>query len=210
MRLFVFPVAPNPTRVRLYLAEKQAAGGRIELEQVTVDLRQGEQRSPAHLARNPFGRLPVLELPNGTHLTESLAIIQYLEELHPDPPLIGADPLARARVRELERIAELGVLVPVARILHSTRSPLGLPANPAVAAYFRELLPSALAVLDTRLADGRPFLAGERPTIADCTLAAALQFARFGEVEIDPRCEALARWDRAYRERPAARSVLSL
>jgi glutathione S-transferase len=210
MLLYVFPVAPNPTRVRLYLAEKQAAGAPIEIEQRNVNLREGQQRSPEHLARNPFGRLPVLELADGTHLTESLVIIQYLEELHPDPPLIGSDPLARARVRELERIAELGVLIPIARILHATRSPLGLPANPEVAAYFRAVLPAALEVLDARLSDGRPFVAGARPTIADCTLAAALQFARFGSVEIDPRFQALARWDRAYRDRPAARSVLSL
>jgi len=210
MLLYVFPVAPNPTRVRLYLAEKQAAGAPIEIEQRNVNLREGQQRSPEHLARNPFGRLPVLELADGTHLTESLVIIQYLEELHPDPPLIGSDPLARARVRELERIAEIGVLIPIARILHATRSPLGLPANPEVAAYFRAVLPAALEVLDARLSDGRPFVAGARPTIADCTLAAALQFARFGSVEIDPRFQALARWDRAYRDRPAARSVLSL
>jgi glutathione S-transferase len=210
MLLYVFPVAPNPTRVRLYLAEKQAAGARIDLEQRNVNLREGQQRSPEHLARNPFGRLPVLELADGTHLTESLAIIQYLEELHPDPPLIGSDALTRARVRELERIAEIGVLIPIARILHATRSPLGLPANPEVAAYFRAMLPAALEVLDARLSDGRPFVAGAQATIADCTLAAALQFARFGEVEIEPRFQALARWDRAYRERPAARSVLSL
>jgi glutathione S-transferase len=210
MRLYVFPVAPNPTRVRLYLAEKLAGGARIALEQVNVDLREGEQRSPEHLARNPFGRLPVLELPDGTHLTESIAIIQYLEELHPDPPLIGGDPLSRARVRELERIAELGVLLPISRILHATRSPLGLPENPPLAAHYRTLLPVALEVLDARLRDGRAFVAGARPSIADCTLAAALQFARFGGVAIDPRFEALARWDRAYRERAAARSVLML
>jgi len=210
MLLYVFPIAPNPTRVRLYLAEKRAAGARIDLEQVNVDLREGQQRSPEHLARNPFGRLPVLQLADGTHLTESLAIIEYLEELSPDPPLIGSDPLTRARVRELERIAELGVLLPIARILHATRSPLGLPANPEVAAHYRAVLPTALEVLDARLSDGRPFVSGARPTIADCTLAAALQFARFGGVEIDPRFQALARWDRAYRDHPAARSVLSL
>lgn len=208
MKLYVFPVAPNPTRVRLYLAEKAAGGAVIELEQVTVDLRAGEQNSPEHLARNPFGRLPVLELENGTHLTESVAIIEYLEELHPDPPLIGADPLTRARVRELDRIAELGVLNHVARILHATRSPVGLPPNPELAAQSRALLPAALSLLDALLADGRPFVAGPRPTIVDGTLAAAFQFARFGEVEIDPRYEALARWDRRYRERPVARSIL--
>ena len=165
MKIYVFPIAPNPTKVRLYLAEKAAGGAKIELTEVMVNLPAGEQRSPEHLSRNPFGKLPVLEFDDGTHLIESLAIIEYLEERHPDPPMIGSDALERARVRELERIAELGVLFPVARILHATNSPLGLPAVPEMASYFREALPDALGVLDARLADGRPFVAGERPTM---------------------------------------------
>ena len=210
MKLYVFRVAPNPTRVRLYLAEKAAAGTVIDVEQVSVSLIEGEQRQPAHLERNPLGKLPVLELDDGSCLTESLAIIEYLEELYPEPPLIGSSPEERARVRELERIAELGVLRPVAFTVHATKSPLGLPPVPEVAAQFRSLLPNGLRVLDDRLADGRPFVAGDRPTIADCTLAAAFQFARLGKVEIDPAFEHLARWDQSYRDRAAPRSVLDL
>jgi glutathione S-transferase len=210
MKLYLFPVAPNPTRVRLYLAEKAAAGARIEITEVMVDLREGEQKRPDHLARNPFGRLPVLEFDDGTHLIESLAIIEYLEDLHPDPPMIGRSAIERARVREIERVAEIGVLFPVARIVHSTNSPLGLPPIPEMAAYFRKVLPDALDFLDKRLADGRPFVAGELPSIADCTLQAAFQFARFGKVAIDPVFSHLARWDREYRERPGVQNVLSL
>jgi glutathione S-transferase len=210
MKLYVFPIAPNPTRVRLYLAEKRAAGARVEIEEVIVNLREGQQRAPEHLARNPFGTLPVLELADGSHLTESLVILQYLEELVPDPPLLGVGPLERARVRELERIAELGVLLPTARIVHATKSPLGWPPNPGVAEFYRARLPKALAVLEQRLSDGRPFVAGARPTLADCTLAAALQFGRFGGVALDPRFEALARWDLAYRARPPAQAVLNV
>lgn len=210
MKLYMFQVAPNPTKVRLYLAEKAAGGAEIELEEVSLNLPKGEQKTPEQLARNPFGRLPVLELDDGTCLIESLPIIEYLEELHPDPPMIGTDPLERARVRELERIADLGVLLPVARVIHATNSPLGLSPVPEVAAIFRASLPDALRFLDGRLADGRPFVAGQHPSIADCTLAAALQFARFGKVEIAPTFEHLARWDRDYRERPVARSVLTL
>ncbi|UCE87834.1 MAG: glutathione S-transferase family protein, partial [Deltaproteobacteria bacterium] len=182
MKLYVFPVAPNPTKVRLYLAEKAAGGAKIQIREVMVNLREGEQNRPEHRSRNPFGRLPVLELDDGTHLIESLAIIEYLEELHPEPPMIGSDPIERARVRELERIAELGVLFPVAHIVHATNSPLGLPPVPEIAHFFRGRLPDALRFLDERLADGRPFLAGERPSLADCTLQAAFQFARFGKV----------------------------
>ncbi|NNL66850.1 MAG: glutathione S-transferase family protein, partial [Myxococcales bacterium] len=93
MKAYVFPVAPNPTKLRLYLAEKAAAGSEIPIEQVTVSLVDGEQNQPEHLARNPLGKLPVLELDDGSFLSESLAIIQYLEELYPEPPMIGRDPL---------------------------------------------------------------------------------------------------------------------
>ena len=87
------------------------------------------------------------------------------EECYPDPPMIGRTALERARVRELERIAELGVLLPVGRIIHATNSPLGLAPNPGVAAHFRSVLPEALRVLDARLSDGRPFVTGDRPSI---------------------------------------------
>lgn len=210
MKLYVFQVAPNPTKVRLYLAEKAAGGTAIDMTPVIVNLPKGEQRKPEHVARNPFGRLPVLELDDGSYLIESLAIIEYLEECYPQPPMIGQSALERARVRELERIAELGVLLPVGRVIHATKSPIGLPPNPEVAEHFRKILPEALRFLDARLSDGRPFVAGDHPTIADCTLAAAFQFARFGKVEIDPGFQHLMRWDAAYRERAVAKSVLTL
>jgi glutathione S-transferase len=210
MKLYYFYVAPNPTRVLLYLAEKELGGCEIPLDLHRVDVRKGEQNSPEHLARNPFGRLPVLELDDGTHLTESLAIIRYLEEIHPEPDMIGSGAIERARVRELERIAELGVLYPTARIVHATDSPFGWPPNPPLVEFYRPRLDKALSVLEDRLADGRPFIAGDRPTIADCTLQAAFQFGRFGKVSLDPSLERLNRWDRAFRERPSAKKVLKL
>ena len=209
MKLYVFGVAPNPTRVRLYLAEKRAAGGAPEVSEVLVNLVDGEQRRADHLARNPAGKLPVLELSDGSHLTESLAIIEYLEELWPEPPLLGRTPLERARVRELDRIAELSVLAPLARIVHGTRSPLGLPPAPALAALGRAQLPDGLGLLEAALADGRPFLAGAAPTVADCTLAAALQFGRFGGVALPAGSPRLAGWDERFRARAPARAVLT-
>jgi glutathione S-transferase len=210
VKIYVFPVAPNPTKVRLYLAEKAQAGARIECPEIMVNIAKGEQNEPAHLARNPLGRLPVLELDDGSFLTESLIIIEYLEELYPDPPMIGMSPLERARVREAERICETGVLGPVAQIVHATNSPLGRPPSPEIAGHFRKVLQRSLGLLEPRLADGRKFVAGNRVSVADCTLQAALQFARFREVEIDTAFEALHRWDSAYRERPAAQAVLTL
>lgn len=210
MKLYVFPVAPNPTRLRLYVAEKREGGARFDLEEATVNLREQEQKAADHLKRNRLGKLPVLEIEEGVYLTESLAIIEYLEELVPEPPMIGATPLERARTRELERIIEIGVLRPIAEVVHATESPLGLPPNPVIEEYFRAQLPNALGILEDRLADGRPLLMGEHPTIADCSLAAALQFGRMGKIEIDPSFENITRWDAAFRERSSARQVLLL
>jgi len=210
MRLYFFPVAPNPTRVRLFLEEKRSAGAEISIEEVPVDLSQGDQRRPEHLARNPFGSLPVLELDDGGHVIESEAILEYLEDRYPDPPLIGRDPEDRARTRQLECIALLRVLMPIARLVHATRSPLGLPPNEELAKDAKASLPAGLGFLDDALSDGRSFVAGARPTVADCTLAAALQFARFGGVEIDPSLRHLDRWSREFRERASAKTVLVL
>jgi glutathione S-transferase len=208
MKLYFFPIAPNPTKVRLYLAEKREAGARIPIEECLVNLIEGEQRSPEHLARNPLGKLPVLELDDGTFLTESLPIIELVEELYPEPPMIGSEPAERARERELERVADLGALIPIARIVHATNSPLGLEPNPGVETQAREALPRGLSVLDTALSDGRPFVVGERPTVADCSLAAGLQFARFRDVQLPDGFEHVRAWDERYRQRPAAKAVL--
>ena len=135
MNLYVFAVAPNPTRVRLLLAEKRARGASIDLPETFVNLREGAQRDPSHLARNPLGKLPVLELDNGGFLTESTAIIEYLEERYPEPPMLGTTPLERARNRELDRLADAGALISIAWTVHATRSPLGLPPVPEVAAF---------------------------------------------------------------------------
>lgn len=208
MKLYVFPIAPNPTKVRLYLAEKAALGFTVPLEQVTVNLLEKQQRSPEHLARNPFGTLPVLELDSGKNLIESLVIIDHLEALHPSPSMFGDEPETRSLARQIERIADLGVLLPIGAIVHATDSPVGYPSNPAVAEYQRKRLPPSLRYLEGLLADGRPFLAGDRPTVGDCTLAAALQFGRFRKLAFLDGFPGLSAWDARYRARETARSVL--
>lgn len=200
MKLYSFPVAPNPTKVLVYLGEKK-----LEIPQQVVNIAKGEQNAPAFRAINPLGAVPVLELDDGTRLCESLAIIEYLEELHPEPPMIGRDPLERARVRELERTIEFGVLGRVGRIIHNSESPLpGVRGVPEVAEQARETLPGILHLVDERIG-GNAFVAGAHPSIADCTLFAALRFAGFGGIEIDPTCRNLHRWYQAFQERPSTR-----
>jgi glutathione S-transferase len=202
MKLYDFAFAPNPRKVRVYLAEK---GLTIPIEPVNIGA--GESHTPEFLKKNPLGGVPVLELDDGSFLTESLTIIEYLEELHPTPPMIGTSPLERARVRELERIAEIGVLQRVATIFQNT-SPFfaGRVKQSAEAAEnARNQLANYLKVIDQRIG-GRPFVAGERPTIADCTLLAALGFAEFAQVAIDPSYANVARWYDAFKQRPSAQA----
>lgn len=200
MRIYDFPFAPNPRKLRVFLAEKG-----ISIPMVTVDLTRGETRSPAFLARNPMGSLPVLELDDGTYLTESLAIIEYFDELHPDPPMIGTDPLERARVRELERLAETSIFNRIARIFFNTSSVFAsMRQVPEAAEQAREGLPRALRIMDDRVGSSA-FVAGPRPTIADCTLFAAFEHAKLAEVEIPAEYENLTRWYAAFSQRPSAR-----
>ena len=197
MKLFYFPVAPNPTKVRTYIAEKG-----IEIEQELVSLMEGAQKKPEFLAKNPLGKLPVLEFDDGSVLTESLAIIRYLEELHPEPDMVGTTPRERAHISELERICENGVLSATARYVHATNSPLGLPPKPDVAELAWDNLQANLEVLDERIGAG-PFVAGDRVTIADCTLWAGLQFGKFRDVETDTKFENVIAWRDRFAERPS-------
>lgn len=203
MKIHTFAKAPNPKRVHLYLAEKG-----IELERVEVDLVGGETRTPEFQAKNPMAALPVLELDDGSFVSESLAIIEYLEELNPEPPMLGTDPLSRLRARELERICEHGVLARVAQVLQNTHPYFAKAYRQSAEAAesARAGLERSLDVLEARFGDG-PFLLGERPMIPDCTLFAALSWA-FGmklKLDLESRPK-LARFNSEFRARPSARA----
>lgn len=189
MKLYHFPIAPNPAKVLAYIKEK----GLDEIELHLVDFLKKEQSEPEHLARSPRGTVPVLELDDGTYLTESLPIIEYLEEVFPEPPMIGTSPLERAQVRARERYIEMNVSNRLIRLVHASNSPLGLPPNPALAENESKYLPGTLEYIDQLVGDG-PFVMGERPTIADCTLLAGFNFANFGGLEIHKGYANLDRW----------------
>jgi glutathione S-transferase len=200
MKVYDFVGAPNPKKLRLYLAEKG-----ITIPVVPVNIVTGENRTPEFLRKNPLGGLPVLELDDGSHLTESLTIIEYLEELNPAPPMIGTPPLERARVRELERIAELGVLNSVAVYFQNTHPFMAgrLRQSPDTAENAKARLATTLKVLDAAMA-GKPFVAGQRPTIADCTLFAALEFAEFAQAPVEGSVKNVLGWYERFKQRPSA------
>jgi|TARA_B100000767_G_scaffold164517_1_gene154187 glutathione S-transferase len=208
MKLYTVPAAPNPTKVMLYIAEREVSGTDMGIEQVRVNTLKGEQNSPEHLQRNPFGALPVLELDDGRYLSESLSIIHFLDEKFADNNMLGSDPIERSFARDLERIVELRIAIPIGRYVHVTNSPFGLPADPKAAAEIEASLPKALGFIEKMLSDGRSLLLGDSVSIADCTLQSGLQFARFGKSEVISDYPNIQAWDQAYRARPAALSVL--
>ena len=208
MKLYTVPAAPNPTKVMLYIAEREVSGTDMGIEQVRVNTLKGEQNSPEHLQRNPFGALPVLELDDGRYLSESLSIIHFLDEKFADNNMLGSDPIERSFARDLERIVELRIAIPIGRYVHVTNSPFGLPADPKAAAEIEASLPKALGFIEKMLSDGRSLLLGDSVSIADCTLQSGLQFARFGKSEVISDYQNIQAWDQAYRARPAALSVL--
>ena len=208
MKLYMVPAAPNPTRVLLYLAERAQKGEPLPIEPMVVNTLKGRHKEPEHLARNPFGTLPVLELEDGSHLIESVSIMYYLEERFPEGALLGTDPTERAHARELERIVELRLMMPMGRYVHARNSPLGLPPNPELADSLEQEMAQSLDYIEELLGDGRQMLLGDDANLADCTLQAGCQFLRFARLDILGDRPNLRGWDARYRRRPAGGQVL--
>jgi glutathione S-transferase len=202
MILYDSKVAPNPRRVRVYLAEKG-----IEVPVRQVDIGSAENRKPPFLAKNPLGGLPVLELDDGTCIAESLAICRYFEELHPEPPLFGTDPLDRAIVEMWSRRTELELWRFVSGCFQHTHDFFKgrIEQVPAWGEVCRRTARERLAWLDRELA-ARPFVAGERYTVADITLLCAIDFGRVVDIRIAPEQKHLARWHEAVSSRPSAKA----
>ena len=200
MKLYDATIAPNPRRVRMFLAEK---GREVELEQ--VDINSGANRKPEFLAINPMGTLPVLRLDNGAYLAESVAICEYFEDLHPDPPLIGAGPDERANTRMWERRMELEVMFPLlGAFRHST--PFFKRRIPQVPEYVepcRRTAAKRLAWINEVLG-GRKYVASDRFSFADITLFCTVDFGQKVGEKYDPALANLARWHAAIKERPSA------
>jgi glutathione S-transferase len=201
LKLYDATVAPNPRRVRMFAAEKA-----IPLELIPVDLAAGQNRRPEFLAKNPTGHVPVLELEDGSCLSESLVICEYLEEIRPDPVLIGETPLERAHNRMWERRMEFEIARHIlGAFVHSSPFFEGrLTQVPAYADACRETAAVQLRWIDRELS-GRPFVEGGAFTIADITLFCALDFGhRVGEGYDAQALPALARWHAKINARPSA------
>ncbi|MBB4001961.1 glutathione S-transferase family protein [Aurantimonas endophytica] len=201
MKLFDGGRAPNPRRVRVFLAEKG-----LEVPMEAVDMGQMAHRSEEIARRNPLKRLPVLELDDGTVLTESIAICRYFEELHPEPALFGTGALDRARVEMWNRRLELGFYAAVAAAFRHTHPAMAAWEVPQIAAWGEANRPKALEfleVFDAHLADNR-FAAGDDFSVADITGLIACDFMKPAKIAMPEGLDNVARWYSEVSSRPSA------
>ena len=167
--------APNPRRVRLFLAAKG-----IEIPETHLSLTTREHKAADTLARNPRGQVPFLELDDGRVIAETIAICRYLDELHPDPPLFGTTPFERAETDMWVRRAENVLGTPVSLVWqhgHPLTAAL-VTQIPAMADQARLRADEAMAWFDGQLGD-RPWLVGTRLTMADIALLSIIDFGGF-------------------------------
>ena len=211
MKLYDSEQAPNPRRVRIFMAEK---GISCETEQLNIVL--GENLSDDFLAVNPRGVLPTLVLDDGTVLDESVAICRYLEETHPEPALMGADALSKAQIEARQRHMEFDGLFSAAEAFRNAyprfaKRGLGGNVGPvdAIPALVERGKASVLRFynrLNEDLGQSR-YVAGDAFTIADITALCAVDFASMAaRVPVPESCENLARWHAEVSARPSARA----
>jgi glutathione S-transferase len=201
MKLYDGGRAPNPRRVRIFLAEK---GISLPLEQ--VDLGSMQHKSPAYTAINPLQRLPALVLDNGAVITESVAICRYFEEGQPEPPLFGRGPLEKARVEMWNRRLEFHFLLPVSDVFrnsHPAMREMEVPQVPAWAEANKPRIAEFIAFLDRELKD-RPFVAGDSYSMADVTGLVAVDFMTPAKLPVPDELENLRRWHAEVSARPSA------
>lgn len=196
---------PNPFRVHAFLLEKCINDADLGIERIEISFEKGEHKSPGFLKVNSLGQIPVLELDDGTIITESMAICRYFDGLSPEVPLFGSTPKEQAVIEMWQRRAENEILANIGGIaFHS--DPFfkdRVIQVPEYAIAQRELMPRKLKWFDNELSDGRPYLAGENFSVADITGMAALMVASFFEVDVPASLEHMQRWSANITKRPS-------
>ena len=201
MKLYDNRRAPNPRRVRWFMAEK----GIDDIEVEMLDLFEGGHKTPAFVAMAGVPLLPALTLDDGTTITESLAICRYLESVYPTPNLFGAGPRETAIIEMWTRRAEMMSALPLMNaVRHGHPALAALETQvPEVAANSRQTAERSLELFDRRLAEST-WIAGDRVTIADGVLFIGMDFARMVKFAVPPELANLSRWLEAMRARPSA------
>ena len=203
MKLYTTRVAPNPRRVAIFLAEKG-----IDVPTVEIDLAAKENLLPEFLARNPLGRVPVLEFDDGSYLAESMAICRYFEATNPEPALFGSGARSQAEVEMWNRRMEYEILANVTGCFRHTH-PYWDGRIEQVADFgdlCRRTLEERMKWLDGEVA-GRTYIAGERFTVADITAISAFDLAKIVKVRIPEELSNLTQWYETVSSRPSVTST---
>jgi len=203
MKLYDGGRAPNPRRVRVFLAEKRIT---VPVEQ--VDLGKLAHKSAAYAAINPLQRVPALQLDDGTIISESIAICRYFERLHPEPPLFGADAKDAALVEMWERRVEFHLLAPISHVFrnsHPAMKEMEVPQVPAWAEANKPRVMDFLELLDREL-KGRHYIAGDRYSVADITGMISVDFLKPAKLSVPDGLTSLKRWHDDVSARPSAKA----
>jgi glutathione S-transferase len=200
-------IGPNPRVVLMFLEEKGAV-----IDRTFVDIMKGENRQPEFVAKNPFGQLPLLEMDDGSCLSESTAICGYIEEMFPSPPLIGSTAEERAVTNMLVRRLDYDVVGPMTTAFRGSE---GLPmfqsrmrCLPEAADGLKACARDGLAAFDALLA-GRTWLAGDRFTLADILLYCLTEFGKQVGQPMPEGLANLAAWSARVAERPSAAASMN-
>jgi glutathione S-transferase len=202
MKIYNSPVAPNPRRVRIFLAEKD-----IKVPFEDIDIANAVNRQPEFRKKNPLAGVPVLELDDGTCIAESVAICRYFEEQKPEPPLFGVGAKERALVDMWNRRIELTMFIQIADSFRQRHEFFKgrIRQCPEYAEVQRQNAEDSLKWIDTELANRR-FIAGDKFTIADITAMVGIDFGRISKIAIQPDQKNLARWHAEVSARPSAKA----
>ncbi|AXP06996.1 MULTISPECIES: glutathione S-transferase [Pseudomonas] len=212
MKVFDIPGFPNPLRVRIVLAEK---GLDSQVEFIKIDLPAAEHKQPAFLAINPLGTVPVLQLDDGTNISECTAITEYLDNLDGEPILTGTTPKEKAIIHMMQKRAESELVDPVGIYFHHATPGLGAALQPYKSPEWegrvdwgnrqRDRAVDGMKYFDYVLRN-QPYIAGEQFSMADITVFAGLVFAGFASIAIPEECTALLAWQIKVQQRPSVKN----
>lgn len=202
MKIYETKTAPSPRRVRIFLAEKN-----IAMEYVQLDIEKGENLSPEIRAKNPLAKVPILQLDDGSCISEAASICRYFEEIQPEPALMGSTALEKVQIDMWQRQVELYLFMQVGMCFQHTTGYFKDRMTP-IKEYGEVAGQNALdflAVLDKRLAESQ-FIAGDMYSIADITALCAIDFARVVKIRISEQQHNLQRWYQVVSSRASAQA----
>jgi glutathione S-transferase len=202
MKIFETRTAPSPRRVRVFLSEKN-----IPMDYVQLDIEKGENLSPQFKAKNPVGKVPILQLDDGICISEAASICRYFEEIQPEPSLMGTNALEKAQIDMWQRQVEMYLFMQVGMCFQHTTGYFKDRMTPikeyGVVAGKNAL--DFLKILDHRLSESE-FIAGETFSIADITALCAIDFARVVKLKIAEEQQNLQHWYQSVSSRPSAKA----